>query len=377
MAETLTFSEPFTLVIFQSITASAATKTYQFAQDVTAETATKTKQVAQDVLSDGNKVTTWTSNVANNARQNIGIVAGFYKDQAVSTAKDAKERVVDFLAIPAGQAAVSYPSNKTAKVDMKLGWFNVVEGNYGEAAADLFTGVTFANIRWEKATAAAAPGIAAIVDERKSSFIEVSGINTKGIPAAEMEKLPKLIGLKPGETMVVCDSAGTDACAQSMSLTTRDKSDVFYLLLSPRMPPARLATYMQAGGVSPDHVITINSNRDIPHWSDKIALPDDFLAKAVASGNPTQTIGGAVVAMALTWPHFWHDYEAHPETGTHVYMMKGHKLEGSDSSGLSHVGMYEGLTNGRKYDVVVNGKTFVQNISLPNLINEIERRKHE
>ena len=148
-----------------------------------------------------------------------------------------------------------------------------------------------------------------------------------------------------------------------MQLTTRNKNEVFYLVLSPRMSPSQFAEYMEKGDVSSSQVITINSKYDFPHKIDIGLTKKSFFFDALAILSPA--ILPYQTAKAL--PAFWHDYESAPETGTHLFI----KYNYDEPSNLWHSVMYDGLANGERFDAVVNGNVEMRRVTLPQLINEI------
>ncbi|MCG3205432.1 MAG: hypothetical protein KCHDKBKB_02153 [Elusimicrobia bacterium] len=297
----------------------------------------------------------------------------------LETSKDlvllAGDTVKNFIGAKPGEANVSHYQDGIAKVDMKLDWINVVKPKPIQATADVITGVVFGNIRWTKAADVAAPKLARLIDSKMFNLIEVPGVNSEGLSKEQLKAIASNLDLKSNQTLVILHSAGTEAGAKSMPLTHRDKSEVFYLVLSPRMAPSRYAIYMKAGGVPPSQVITVNSKYDFPHKADVGVLSHSVFATAVSmlvamgTGRGSQVIG--------TLPRFWHDYEPVTETGTHIFLKEGYKLSDRSRRGLGHSGMYEGLANDRKYDVEINGKISVCRVSLPDLINEIRRGKYQ
>jgi len=145
-----------------------------------------------------------------------------------------------------------------------------------------------------------------------------------------------------------------------MPLVTRDKSEVFYLVLSPRMDDSTYASWMKKGNVPLSNVLTINSAKDLPHWSDPSMMHN------VVFNTGTNPVAGIAYNFAANAPKFWHDYDHNKEVGTHIYLdeavTKGAKLD--------HGSMVHGLYNGYQYNVVVNGHIVRRETEVLTLINK-------
>ena len=256
-----------------------------------------------------------------------------------------------------------------AIADMELDYFNLSE-RPRQFMADLITAVlvgnTFANKRWSNAVEAGAPVLAELIDSKKYSIILVPGINSSGLDGTQLELIAASLSLEENQTLVVLHSAGVELGARTMPLVTRDKSEVFYLVLSPRMDDSTLQSWMEKGGVLASNVLSINSAKDFPHWSDwSVLVPRNIESALMGHGY----------MLASNLSRFWHDYDYNSNAGTHVFLKED--VTGDRKQELGHSSMIHGLYNDRLYNIEISGWILYRRISVDTIINQWLERNYK
>ncbi|MBN1526591.1 MAG: hypothetical protein JW919_03285 [Candidatus Omnitrophica bacterium] len=258
------------------------------------------------------------------------------------------------------EASVYEPMPGMGAVDMRLDWFNWEKKSW--CISDVATLGVFANKRWANSVSDAAPKLADLINEGKCSIIEVPGINTSGLTEKQLAEIASRIHLKDNQTLVILHSAGTEVGARAMPLVTRDKADVFYVMLSTRMNDDTLATYMKEGGVPSSNVLTVNSALDFPSWFDSNIVLNNDLLNAISSAN---ILAGAGYTIGKNVSNLWHNFDFNRDAGIHVSLERDYEKE----KRLDHGSMFDGLHDGHSYDMVLNGEVKLEKIDMTILIN--------
>jgi len=299
------------------------------------------------------KTITWT-------QDKLTYAADFYKGVGITL----KENIAEFSGFGNPEyykTDIRYPSVDIAVADMRLDWLNLNERPV-QCVADIVTLCVFANKRWSNSVRAGAPELAKLINSGKHGIIMGPGINTMGLSDKQLGVIASKINLKENQTLVILHSAGTELGAKAMPLVTRDKSEVFYLVLSPRMDDSTYASWMKKGNVPPSNVLTINSAKDLPHWSDWSVLTDKDKLNPFTSDN---IFVDPVRIFMKNISKFWHDYDYNRDAGTHVFIAK-QKTEGED---LSHGCMINGLETNRKFDITFNGYWEKREVDITSVVN--------
>ena len=151
--------------------------------------------------------------------------------------------------------------NGSATVDMPLNWLNPNKVDSG-IAHDVAKSKA-RDDRWEMATSVAAKDIAALVDAKNFKLIEVGGVNVEnGLGTAKVAEILQRVHIPENAVLVVGHSAGSHAITKAMSLISRDKAEVYWLLLSPRIPLKQSVEMVKKAGVPMNHVMSINNRND-------------------------------------------------------------------------------------------------------------------
>jgi len=299
------------------------------------------------------KTITWT-------QDKLTYAADFYKGVGITL----KENIAEFSGFGNPEyykTDIRYPSVDIAVADMRLDWLNF-EKRPIQSVADVVTLWGFANKRWSNSVHVGAPELAKLINSGKYGIIMGPGINTSGLSDKKLRVIASKINLKENQTLVILHSAGTELGAKAMPLVTRDKSEVFYLVLSPRMDDSTYASWMKKGNVPPSNVLTINSAKDLPHWSDWSVLTDKDKLNPFTSDN---IFVDPVRIFMKNISKFWHDYDYNRDAGTHVFIAK-QKTEGED---LSHGCMINGLETNRKFDITFNGYWEKREVDITSVVN--------
>ncbi|MGB3111408.1 MAG: hypothetical protein WBB84_00310, partial [Candidatus Omnitrophota bacterium] len=252
--------------------------------------------------------------------------------------------------------------------NMRLDWFNWNERPV-QTIADIMTVGIFANKRWSNSVRGGAPELAELINSKKYEIIMGPGVNSSGISDKKLKLIAAELKLKGNQTLVVLHSAFTELGARAMPLITRDKSEVFYLVLSPRMDDSTYASWMKSGMVPPSNVLSINSRKDFPHWSDwsVLSIPVKNFTSFFIFYDSTAVLRARNSIIGNS-SKFWHDYDHNRNAGLHVFI-SDENIDKGGSKDLAHGCMLNGLTNNRKYVTIINGYQKRERVDLLSLVN--------
>jgi hypothetical protein len=246
--------------------------------------------------------------------------------------------------------------NGAATVDMPLNWLNPSKVDSG-IVHDVTKGKA-RDDRWEMATSVAAKDIAALVDAKNFKLIEVGGVNVEnGLGTAKVAEILQRVHIPENAVLVVGHSAGSHAITKAMSLITRDKAEVYWLMLSPRIPLKKSIEMVKKSGVPFDHVMSINNR-------------NDFIHDVKNRWNP------------LTW-HPFREYDKAP--WTHVWLNYAVEMNPQDnrvvratSIPMDHGTMYNNLASDAQFAWYRNGAREDASNSVAGMVNDfLLKRSHE
>jgi len=224
------------------------------------------------------------SNQAKKAGKGIAESVIKAKNNVVTTDKKVIDEIVEFSGYGPDKYynsvtnTVQTSKGNVGEVDMKLDYYNVFQNNKDvngksgkrpiQAMADGEMVMIFANKRWNRATDLASDEIARMIDDKQDNVIYVPGVNDTFMSDSNIRTMASKLNVPKGCVLVIGHSAGTEAIAKAMAKSKRNKSEVYYLILSPRMTPKEYGKYLEKGNVPAKQVMTVNSVNDIPHWTD-------------------------------------------------------------------------------------------------------------
>ena len=214
--------------------------------------------------------------------------------------------------------------NGAAFVDMPLNWFksDTIDSGYLQ---DLFKPKAQSN-RWLNSVQRAATDIAALIDSKAFKLIEVGGVNVEG--GAGQEKINAMLtrlNIPANATLIISHSAGTHAASLAMSQITRNKQEVYWLLLSPRLSVTQSRQLISQAQVPREHVMSINNSRDFPH--------------CVTVKDAVRAVAGRVVSVANPLLNFVPKFNKMQ----HENMVAANPFKAYDQAPWTHVWLERGI----------------------------------
>jgi hypothetical protein len=214
-------------------------------------------------------------------------------------------------------------------------------------------------------------------------LIEVGGVNVNG--GAGQEKINAMLtrlNIPPNATLIISHSAGTHAASLAMSQITRNKQEVYWLLLSPRLSVTQSRQLISQAQVPREHVMSINNSGDLPHC---VTVKDAVKAVAgqvVSAANPLLNFVPQFNKMQHENMVAANPFKAYDQAPwTHVWLERGVKVKDIFDNKvelvkMKHGTMFDGIPKPDVFEYRINGNKQDKKHTISEIVNHFLFREN-